>query len=111
MASKFVVVVLGLFLFCSSVSLQAGSIPTARAPRLYSAAVIVQDQRTGEFLLAKKAETVMPIASITKLMRPTDLWHKRSKKDCVAHVCFLKHRNLLSSVLKEKFFFAIEASG
>jgi serine-type D-Ala-D-Ala endopeptidase (penicillin-binding protein 7) len=28
----------------------------------------VQDQRTGEFLLAKQAETAMPIASITKLM-------------------------------------------
>ncbi len=68
MASRFVVVVLGLFLFCSSVSLHAGSISTARAPRLYSAAAIVQDQRTGEFLLAKKAETAMPIASITKLM-------------------------------------------
>ncbi len=67
MASRFAVAVLGLFLF-SSVNLRAGSIPTSRAPRLCSAAVLVQDQRTGRLLLAKKAETAMPIASITKLM-------------------------------------------
>ena len=68
MASRFVVAVLGLSWVCFSVNLHAGSIPVARAPRLYSAAAIVQDQQTGEYLLAKKAEAAMPIASITKLM-------------------------------------------
>ena len=68
MASRFVIAVLGLFVACSSVSLHAGSIPATRIPKLRSAAVVVQDQRTGEFLLAKKSATAMPIASITKLM-------------------------------------------
>ncbi len=68
MASRFIVAVLGLSWVCFSVSLHAGSIPAAPAPKLYSAAAIVQDQQTGEFLLAKKAEAAMPIASITKLM-------------------------------------------
>ena len=67
MASRLTAVVPGLILVCSA-SLYAGSVPAARAPKLYSAAVIVKDQRTGEFLLVKKAETAMPIASITKLM-------------------------------------------
>ena len=35
---------------------------------LRSAAVIVKDQQTGKLLIQKKAKTVMPIASITKLM-------------------------------------------
>jgi len=68
MASRFVTAVLGLFLICCSVDLNAASIPSSRVPKLHSAAAIVQDQRTGEFLLSKKAETAMPIASITKLM-------------------------------------------
>lgn len=33
-----------------------------------SAAVIVKDQQTGKLLIQKKAKTIMPIASITKLM-------------------------------------------
>jgi serine-type D-Ala-D-Ala endopeptidase (penicillin-binding protein 7) len=68
MASRFMTAVLGLFSICFAVNLHAGSIPSAPAPKLRSAAFIVQDQRTGEFLLAKQAETAMPIASITKLM-------------------------------------------
>lgn len=68
MASRFVTAVLGLILVCFTFDLHAGSIPSTRVPKLRSAAVIVQDQRTGEFLLMKKAETAMPIASITKLM-------------------------------------------
>jgi len=68
MASRFVLAVLGLYLASSAVDLRAESIPSTRVPKLRSAAVIVQDQRTGEFLLTKKAETAMPIASITKLM-------------------------------------------
>lgn len=49
-------------------SIQAGPATRVRDPRLRSAAVIVQDQNTDEFLLSKKPEAVMPIASITKLM-------------------------------------------
>ena len=42
-----------------------------RTPRklvLRSASVLVKDQNTGELLVQKKTETVLPIASITKLM-------------------------------------------
>jgi D-alanyl-D-alanine endopeptidase (penicillin-binding protein 7) len=42
-----------------------------RAPRklvLRSAAALVKDQQTGEFLIQKQAAAVLPIASITKLM-------------------------------------------
>jgi serine-type D-Ala-D-Ala endopeptidase (penicillin-binding protein 7) len=35
---------------------------------LHSAAVVVQDQRTGEMLFQKHTEEVLPIASLTKLM-------------------------------------------
>jgi len=49
-------------------SIEAGPSVKTRNPRLRSAAVIVQDQNTDELLLSKKAEAVMPIASITKLM-------------------------------------------
>ena len=44
---------------------------TARVPRdlvLRSAAVLVEDQQTGELLLQKHATDIVPIASITKLM-------------------------------------------
>jgi D-alanyl-D-alanine endopeptidase (penicillin-binding protein 7) len=68
MASKFLTALLGLLLLGCSTDVNAVSIPTVRAPRLRSAAFVVQDQRTGEFLLSKQAETAMPIASITKLM-------------------------------------------
>ncbi len=51
-----------------TLNLYAGSIPTARLPKLGSAAVLVKDQQTGEFIVAKQAEVAMPIASITKLM-------------------------------------------
>ena len=37
-------------------------------PVLRSASALVEDQRTGEFLVQKHAEAVVPIASITKLM-------------------------------------------
>lgn len=39
-----------------------------RLPSLASASVLVTNQATGEVLLEKNAETVVPIASITKLM-------------------------------------------
>jgi D-alanyl-D-alanine endopeptidase (penicillin-binding protein 7) len=46
-------------------------IKAARAPRnlvLRSASALVEDQMTGECLIQKQAEAIMPIASITKLM-------------------------------------------
>ena len=46
-------------------------IKAVRAPRnlvLRSASALVEDQRTGECLVQKQAEAVLPIASITKLM-------------------------------------------
>ncbi|MFA6411665.1 MAG: D-alanyl-D-alanine endopeptidase [Syntrophales bacterium] len=47
------------------------SVGVIRAPQsleLRSASVLVEDQRTGEFLIQKRAAAVVPIASITKLM-------------------------------------------
>ena len=46
-------------------------IKAARVSRnlvLRSASALVEDQRTGECLIQKQAEAIMPIASITKLM-------------------------------------------
>ena len=40
----------------------------AASPALKSASALVMDQRTGEVLVAKDAEAVVPIASLTKLM-------------------------------------------
>lgn len=40
----------------------------SQSPVLRSASVLVEDQRTGEYLIQKHADAVMPIASITKLM-------------------------------------------
>jgi len=57
-----------LLLSCFSPDLSAGSIPATRLPKLRSAAVLVKDQRTGEYLVAKQAAVAMPIASLTKLM-------------------------------------------
>ena len=59
---------LGWMLLGFSVSLTAGSIPTTKLPKLRSAAVLVKDQRSGEFLVSKQADVAMPIASLTKLM-------------------------------------------
>ena len=47
------------------------SVSVTRAPQtlvLRSASALVEDQRTGEFLVQKHATAVVPIASITKLM-------------------------------------------
>ena len=57
-----------LFLLGVLSSTNAGPSLKVRDPRLRSAAVVVQDQNTDELLFSKKAEAVMPIASITKLM-------------------------------------------
>jgi len=46
-------------------------VEASRAPQklvLRSASALVEDQRTGELLIQKQAEAVLPIASITKLM-------------------------------------------
>jgi serine-type D-Ala-D-Ala endopeptidase (penicillin-binding protein 7) len=45
-----------------------GAFDPHRLPALASAAVLVTNQATGEVLLEKNAESVVPIASITKLM-------------------------------------------
>ena len=68
MTSRFRNVLLGWMLLGFSVSLTAGSIPTTKLPKLRSAAVLVKDQRSGEFLVSKQADVAMPIASLTKLM-------------------------------------------
>ncbi len=68
MTLRFRTVLLGWILLGFSLSLSAGSIPTTRLPKLHSAAVLVKDQRSGEFLVYKQADVAMPIASLTKLM-------------------------------------------
>ena len=68
MTLRFRIVLLGLMLSGFSPSLSAGSIPTTKLPNLRSAAVLVKDQRSGEFLVSKQADVAMPIASLTKLM-------------------------------------------
>jgi serine-type D-Ala-D-Ala endopeptidase (penicillin-binding protein 7) len=59
-----------LMFVCSGISmnLSARTIPSIRAPKLRSAAFLVKNQRTDELLLSRRADTVLPIASITKLM-------------------------------------------
>jgi serine-type D-Ala-D-Ala endopeptidase (penicillin-binding protein 7) len=68
MTLRFRVILLGWILLGFSLSLSAGSIPTTKVPKLRSAAVLVKDQRSGEFLVSKQADVAMPIASLTKLM-------------------------------------------
>ena len=68
MTLRFRIVLLGWMLSGFSLSLSAGSIPATKLPRLRSAAVLVKDQRSGEFLVSKQANVAMPIASLTKLM-------------------------------------------
>jgi serine-type D-Ala-D-Ala endopeptidase (penicillin-binding protein 7) len=68
MAFRVLPAFLGLLWVGSIVGVHAGSIPSAPVPKLRSAAFVVQDQRTGEFLLSKQSDAAMPIASITKLM-------------------------------------------
>jgi serine-type D-Ala-D-Ala endopeptidase (penicillin-binding protein 7) len=68
MALRVGIAFLTLFCIGFSINLQAVSIPVSHPPQLRSAAVLVKDLRTGESLIAKQADTAMPIASITKLM-------------------------------------------
>jgi D-alanyl-D-alanine endopeptidase (penicillin-binding protein 7) len=56
----------------------------ARSPQrlvLHSAAVLVQDQKTGEMLFQKRAEDVLPIASLTKLMTAMVLLDSKQSLD------------------------------
>jgi D-alanyl-D-alanine endopeptidase (penicillin-binding protein 7) len=57
-------------LLCAGISatLFARTVPSLRVPKLKSAAFLVKNQRTDELLLSRRADTVLPIASITKLM-------------------------------------------
>jgi serine-type D-Ala-D-Ala endopeptidase (penicillin-binding protein 7) len=68
MAFRVGIAFLGLFCMGFPINLQAASIPVSPPPQLRSAAVLVKDLNTGESLIAKQADSVMPIASITKLM-------------------------------------------
>ena len=65
---RFRVVLVGFMFSVLSSTLHGGSLPSTPPPKLRSAAVLVKDQRSGEFLMAKQADVAMPIASITKLM-------------------------------------------
>ncbi len=62
------IIVLGFVGIISPDNAAAGYNPVSRPPQLRSAAFMVQDLVTGEYLLSKRAEIPMPIASITKLM-------------------------------------------
>ena len=55
---------------CAAISLCAVSVSelTIPAPRLKSAAFIIKNQRTDELLLTRRADTTLPIASISKIM-------------------------------------------
>ncbi|BDU72765.1 serine hydrolase [Mesoterricola silvestris] len=52
-------------LFLGGISLGAKAI---QRPALHSASVLVQDQKTGEAILQKHSDEVVPVASLTKLM-------------------------------------------
>jgi serine-type D-Ala-D-Ala endopeptidase (penicillin-binding protein 7) len=68
MIPRIAVVVLGLVCTIFPTNSASGYASVPRPPKLRSAAFIVQDSRTGECLLSKRADIAMPIASITKLM-------------------------------------------
>ncbi len=68
MTLRFKIAVMVLMCSSISVSLFARTVPSVRAPKLRSAAFLVKNQRTDELLLSRRADTILPIASITKLM-------------------------------------------
>jgi serine-type D-Ala-D-Ala endopeptidase (penicillin-binding protein 7) len=68
MTLRFKIAVMLLLSLSISVSLFARTITSLRAPKLRSAAFLVKNQRTDELLLSRRADTILPIASITKLM-------------------------------------------
>lgn len=59
-----------VFFLMGGTSVLCGATPRLSPAKLNlrSSVALVQDQRTGEYLVAKQAQAVMPIASITKLM-------------------------------------------
>ena len=61
-------IILGFLLIGGRLELRATTLQPVSKLRLRSSVALVQDQRTGEFLVEKQAGAVMPIASITKLM-------------------------------------------
>lgn len=68
MKLKLGLAILGLFLLTGLVPLRGGSPRHPSRLMLRSASALVLDQRTGQALVEKQAEAIMPIASITKLM-------------------------------------------
>ncbi len=68
MKLKLGLAILGLLTVAGSVPLRGGSPKAPSRLMLRSASALVLDQRTGQALVEKQAEAVMPIASITKLM-------------------------------------------
>jgi D-alanyl-D-alanine endopeptidase (penicillin-binding protein 7) len=68
MILRFKIAVIVLMCSSISVSLFGRTVPSIRAPKLRSAAFLVKNQRTDELLLSRRADTILPIASITKLM-------------------------------------------
>ena len=72
-----------LFCFGCVASLSALSVSdlSVPVPRLKSAAFIVKNQRTDEFLLTRRADTTLPIASITKLMTAMTILDGRLEMD------------------------------
>ncbi len=61
-------VVTGLLMLAVIAPLAGGAPHLPSRPMLRSSSALVLDQQTGQTLVEKQAETVMPIASITKLM-------------------------------------------
>jgi len=68
MKLKLGLAILGLLTVSGPVPLRGGSPRPPSRLLLRSASALVLDQRTGQALVEKQAEAVMPIASITKLM-------------------------------------------
>ncbi|MBE3140813.1 MAG: hypothetical protein IMZ53_09545, partial [Thermoplasmata archaeon] len=81
MATIMIVICIGMLSVAATTGFSKSSTPASqrnsltaedgRTPRkllLRSAAALVKDQKTGEFLIQKQATAVLPIASITKLM-------------------------------------------
>jgi D-alanyl-D-alanine carboxypeptidase len=68
MAFRVGLVFLGLLCAAYPVDLHSRTTSVLRPPQLRSAAVLVKDLHSGEFLITKQVDVAMPIASITKLM-------------------------------------------
>ena len=62
-----------LGLVCAGWVALAAAIPSPARLSLKSASVLVLDQWTGQALVEKQAEAVVPIASLTKLMTAMEI--------------------------------------